>query len=735
MAELDPSPLSLATHGSSHFVRFYKDDSLLLDEVAPFVHQALAAGGASIVIATAEHLAALRRRLARLQAEPGGSDPGARLVTRDADQTLSSFMLDDWPDATLFDATVGQLVRELEVGSATIHAFGEMVALLCERGNYSAAVRLEELWNELARRNRFTLFCAYPWSQFPNAAMAETFRHVCALHDHAAHCAAEVPPSHNPEQRLLELEQQALSLSAEIARRRAAESALAQRERELADFVENAAESIHQVGADGTILWANQAELRLLGYRWEEYVGHHIADFHVDAPVIADILARLKAGDTVRDMPARLRCKDGGIKHVLISSNGHFEDGTLRYTRCFTRDATERHQRDEAQAQREALMAELAASSRAKDEFLAMLGHELRNPLSPILTALEVIRRQGGHSVAHDIIGRQLTHLIRLVDDLLDVSRVNTGSIVLKTEALDLAQIIDKAVEMVAPLLDNRQHRFSVDVQGPLPVRGDHVRLVQIIANLLTNAARYTPPGGDIRLAASGDREHVYVSVVDNGIGIAADALPHVFDLFYQDRRTNTDRSAGGLGVGLALVNNLVGLHGGGIEARSAGPGQGSEFRVRLPRLTQAADAAPGGDTAQPASSVAQRKRILLVDDNLDAVSLMANLLELHGHDVQVFNEPLAALAHLDRFLPQIAVLDIGLPTMSGYALAGHIRQRLNGRPCRLFALTGYGQAIDRERAAPAGFEQHLVKPVRVEHLLGLIAADAPQAIADSRSS
>ncbi|MYN20592.1 PAS domain S-box protein, partial [Rugamonas sp. FT107W] len=585
MAELDPSPLSLATHGSSHFVRFYKDDSLLLDEVAPFVHQALAAGGASIVIATAEHLVALRRRLARLQAEAGGSDPGARLVTRDAEQTLSSFMLDDWPDAALFDATVGQLVRELAVHSATIHAFGEMVALLCERGNYSAAVRLEELWNELARRNRFTLFCAYPWSQFPNAAMADTFRHVCALHDHAAHCAAEAPPSHNPEQRLLELEQQALSLSAEVARRRAAESALAQRERELADFVENAAESIHQVGADGTILWANQAELRLLGYRWEEYVGHHIAAFHADAPVIEDILARLKAGDTVRDVPARLRCKDGGIKHVLISSNGHFEDGALRYTRCFTRDATERHQRDEAQAEREALMAELAASSRAKDEFLAMLGHELRNPLSPILTALEVIRRQGGHSVAHDIIGRQLTHLIRLVDDLLDVSRVNTGSIVLKTEALDLAQIIDKAVEMVAPLLDNRQHRFSVDVQGPLPVRGDHVRLVQIIANLLTNAARYTPPGGDIRLAASGDREHVYVSVVDNGIGIAADALPHVFDLFYQDRR-DTDRSTGGLGVGLALVNNLVGLHGGGVEARSAGPGQGSEFRLRLPRLT-----------------------------------------------------------------------------------------------------------------------------------------------------
>ncbi|MYM90150.1 PAS domain-containing protein, partial [Rugamonas sp. FT82W] len=717
MAELDPPPLSLATHGSSHFVRFYKDDSLLLDEVAPFVDAALAAGGASVVIATAEHLVALRRRLARLQAEAGRSDPGARLVMRDAEQTLSAFMQDDWPDARLFDATVGQLVRALAADSATIHAFGEMVALLCERGNYGAAVRLEELWNELARRNRFTLFCAYPWSQFPNAAMAETFRHVCALHDHAAHCTAEAPPSDNPEQRLLELEQQALSLGAEIARRRAAESALARRERELADFVENAAESMHQVGADGTILWANQAELRLLGYRWEEYVGHHIAGFHADAPVIEEILARLKAGGTVRDIPARLRCKDGGIKHVLISSNGHFEDGALRYTRCFTRDATERHQRDEAlaqrdrvlmeapigaalllgpdfvfhlanrkfcdmtlraglegarfadafaaldggeigrqlravyatgeafsanelclpiardgvreehffqvglqalravdgaiqgvimvlvdvdaqvgcrrevestHAQREALMAELAASSRAKDEFLAMLGHELRNPLSPILTALEVIRRQGGHSVAHDIIGRQLTHLIRLVDDLLDVSRVNTGSIVLKTEPLDLAQVIDKAVEMVAPLLDHRRHRFSKEVQGTLAVRGDHVRLVQIVANLLTNAARYTPPGGQIRLAAGGDHDHVCISVIDNGIGINADAIGHVFDLFYQDRR-NTDCAAGGLGVGLALVNNLVRLHGGSIEARSAGAGLGSEFHIRLPRLADSA--------------------------------------------------------------------------------------------------------------------------------------------------
>jgi PAS domain S-box-containing protein len=859
MAEVThPSPAS-SKHSDKHFVRFYKDDSLLLDEVTPFIDAALAGGGAGIVIATAGHLSALRDRLAVIQAARGTVHLPGRLVTRDATEALAGFMLDDWPDAALFDDTIGQLVRDLAEDSAPIHAFGEMVAILSGNGNYNAAIRLEELWNELAQRCRFTLFCAYPWSQFPNAELAETFRHVCALHDHAAPCAAEAAASpEDTQQRLLVLEQQARSLSAEIARRGAAESALAQRERELAHFIENAAEGIHQVGADGTILWANRAELRMLGYRWEEYIGHHIAEFHADPAVIETILARLKAGDTLCDVPVRLRCKDGAIKHALINSNGHFEQGVLRHTRCFTRDATERYQRDEAlaqrdrvlmeapvgtalllgedfvfhlanrqfcdmtlraglegtrfgdafpelaggeigrqlravyatgqpftaselgvdlvrdgvsemhyfqvglqalpavdgdtqgvimvlvdvgehvrcrreveaaHAQREVLVAELAAASRAKDEFLAMLGHELRNPLSPILTALEVMRLQGERSPAQDVIERQLAHMVRLIDDLLDISRVTNGNIVLQTEALELGKIFDKAVEMVSPLIAQRQHRFSMEVQPSLAVCGDQVRLVQIVGNLLTNAARYTPIGGDIRLTASGDQDSVYIAVRDNGIGISPDALAHVFDLFYQDRR-NADRSAGGLGIGLALVDNLVRLHGGSIAAHSGGPGQGSEFLVRLPRLAHQSDTAPAHDealgAAVDAADTPAGKRILLVDDNTDAVSLMAELLELYGHQVQVFNEPLAALEDIEQFQPQIAILDIGLPTMNGYALAESIRDRLAGRQCRLFALTGYGQSLDRERASAAGFEQHLIKPVHVEKIIDLIMSEEP---------
>jgi PAS domain S-box-containing protein len=345
----------------------------------------------------------------------------------------------------------------------------------------------------------------------------------------------------------------------------------------------NASEGIHKVAADGTILYANRAELDMLGYRWEDYVGRNVADFYVDRTVATRILDRLRGGEVLRDEPAQLRCRDGSRKHVLIYSNAHFDRGQLQYTRCFTRDATDRVERDR-------LIESLGQASRAKDEFLAMLGHELRNPLSPIVTALQLMRMRGDSATAREqaIIQRQVDHMVRLVDDLLDISRVTRGKITLKREPAHIGTVLAKAVEQASLLLEQHKHRLALDVEPALHGECDPVRLSQVVANLLTNAARYTPPGGDIRLHAHREQGELVIRVRDNGSGLAPDILPRLFEPFYQGPR-GIDRAEGGLGIGLALVRSIVELHGGTVQAFSEGRGRGSEFVVRLPWVACAA--------------------------------------------------------------------------------------------------------------------------------------------------
>jgi orotate phosphoribosyltransferase len=399
-------------HGKTgHFVRFYDDSELLLDEAASFLERALRARGRGIVIATGAHIDALRARLDVLERAEGRASPTPwDIMWFDAETTLSRIMAGGWPDRARFEYEVGRVMAEACAGGASVHAFGEMVALLCARGRYDAALHLERLWNELARKLDFSLFCAYPWVLFPSSAVAHVFRQVCSEHDHAcADAAAPLPPGQSVDISLMRLEQKVHALQAEAARRRLAEKTLLQREREFADFVENAAEGLHQIGADGTILWANRAELQMLGYRWEEYVGHHIAAFHADATVIDGILARLAAGETVMDEPARLRCKDGSIRHVVIRSNACFENGLLRYTRGFTRDATEQvrslREIEHARNRHAELAGALAAVGRAEDDFLVMLGRTLRG-------ALRVAQGE-------PFIERRLRRVVRLVDGRL----------------------------------------------------------------------------------------------------------------------------------------------------------------------------------------------------------------------------------------------------------------------------------------------------------------------------
>jgi signal transduction histidine kinase/ActR/RegA family two-component response regulator len=381
-------------------------------------------------------------------------------------------------------------------------------------------------------------------------------------------------------------------------------------------------------------------------------------------------------------------------------------------------------ERDEHLARAEAARAEAETASRAKDEFLAMLGHELRNPLSPIVTALELLELRGqAESREVVIIRRQVQHMVRLVDDLLDVSRITRGKVHLEKQAVEIAVVVARAVEMASPLLEQRQHALAVDVPAAgLEVYGDADRLAQVAANLLTNAARYTPPGGSIRVRGYVEDGEIVLSVRDNGQGLSAELLPRVFNLFVQGPRS-ADRQEGGLGVGLTLVRSLVAMHGGRVEAQSDGPGKGSTFLVRLPPLAQVQ--AARASTAEPVATLprhsARAVRILLVDDNIDAVDLLTELFARNGHEVVSAHDGPAALAALERFTPEVAVLDIGLPVMDGYELAARIRDRLGRAAPAFVAVTGYGQEADQARSRAAGFSCHYVKPINLEALLAAV--------------
>lgn len=358
-------------------------------------------------------------------------------------------------------------------------------------------------------------------------------------------------------------------------------------------------------------------------------------------------------------------------------------------------------------------------ADRRKDEFLAILGHELRNPIAPIRTALQVARLRGAdpNSREHGIIERQVKHLERLVDDLLDVSRITRGKVELERERLDVADVVARAIDVASPLLEQKKHRLAVEVPRGLTVIGDQMRLVQVITNLLTNAAKYTYKGGDIRVAAVAQGDRLRLSVHDNGMGIDARLLPHVFDMFTQAPQT-IERSQGGLGLGLTIVRQIVEMHGGTVEARSDGPDQGSEFVVWLPIERQPA---PGDSPEDPPprdlSAVRGGRRVLVVDDNEDAATLLAEALTTLGNDVRVAGDGLQALEEAARFQPEVVCLDIGLPVLDGYEVAERLRREY-GQTMRIIAITGYGQDQDRARALAAGFDRHLVKPVDLDALI-----------------
>jgi PAS domain S-box-containing protein len=894
---LPSSRVAVGPH--QHSVQFYETDAFLVEAVANFIAAGLGAGEPAVIIATAAHREAFVDDLLAKGIDISRAVDQGTLVLLDAEDTLRSFIVQGMPDWGQFTRSVGGVLAAAAARTRgkPVRAYGEMVDVLWRSGQQVAAIRLEDMWNDLRNRegHEFSLMCAYVIDSFYKE---NGIRDVCASHSHVLLPERSRTAHIEKPDNVVETVR---SLIAEIARRTELEQALrdslcqlreaeeeARRSKDdLEEFLANAVVAIHRVDGDGIIRWANTAELDLLGYRAEDYVGHHIAEFHVDQHLIEDILARLRRGETLRDVEARVRTKSGDIRVLQISSNVQMRNSEFVATRCFSRDVTEqktaeRHSavlhritsalsralgaeeaaravvrevrrlvdapvgsvllldpaaaaidrifiegdhselfattlgaaqldtdmplceaartgklvwitgkdaigrryphlaflRTEAAAatwgavpllfegrtlgaigvrcaidrplggDEEAILlaigqqcgqaierarlhdatqrarAEAEQASRAKDEFLAILGHELRNPLSPILTAVQLMRLRGDVSSTREqnIIERQVNHLTHIVDDLLDISRVARGKVQLDKRAVNLASLVTKALEITTPLCEERRHRLDVIMpDDDIWLEADETRLRQVLTNVLSNAVKYTPPEGQIEIRVVPRAQRVAIHVKDNGHGIAPDLLPRIFDLFVQGNRSS-DRQLGGLGIGLALVRSLVNMHGGTVSAHSRGLGHGSEFVIDLPTIEVRRAPPPPSDGEFRLKNRVRvtARRILVVDDNEDAGALLGDVLRSIGHDVVVTIDGPRALEAVKHFVPEVGILDIGLPVMDGYELAAALRSRF-GPALRLMAVTGYGREQDRARALQCGFECHFVKPMSIQKVLAAI--------------
>jgi PAS domain S-box-containing protein len=637
-----------------------------------------------------------------------------------------------------------------------------------------------------------------------------------------------------------QLQQKARALEWEVQRRTMLERALAERDRELSDFVENAFEGLLKVGPEGRIFWANSACLELLGCTDAQCVGRSIEEFHLDPLDARKSLGRLLSGKTLHDHTTALRRSDGSVCHVRIAANALWDAGKLIHSRWFIRDITHEWLSDGARAHlaaivessddpiisktldgiirswnraaerlfgypaeeavgqhitllippervdeeanilerlrhgeriehfetvrvaksgrriavaltispicdatgaivgaskiardisgkkaaeeaQERTIAELRRAEEAlreadrrKDEFLAVLAHELRNPLAPIRYAVALAKKSGSESrrpQAQAIIERQVEHMSRLLDDLLDVSRITRGTLILRRSPVDLASAVSAAQEAARPLIEAKGHTLSLKLpKKPIRLVADPVRLAQVLANILINAAKYTDAGGRIELEAAREGRELLVAIRDNGIGISAEMMPRMFTLFAQAAPA-LERSEGGLGIGLSLVRGLVELHGGSVSAHSRGVGQGSKFVVRLPIGRGAARKSGDGSIRQPSAPTGPL-RLLVADDNCDAATSCAALLEASGHEVSIAHGGREALDLACRLEPDALLLDIGMPELNGYELAQRIRGTAWGRRAMLIAVTGWGQEEDKRRALAAGFDRHLTKPI-----------------------
>ncbi|HUQ28076.1 MAG TPA: PAS domain S-box protein [Usitatibacter sp.] len=509
-------------------------------------------------------------------------------------------------------------------------------------------------------------------------------------------------------------------ITRDLTERREQEERMRQSEERFRLLLEGVEDyAIYLLDPDGRVSSWNGGAQRIMGYTAGEIVGQSFERFYPPEDVVAGRpTAELRTAALNRraeDTGWRMR-KDGTRfwANVVVTAL-HDDEGRLRGFAKVTRDLSERKRIEDLEEQ-----------GRHLTEFLAMLAHELRNPLAPIRNALGIMALSPNLAPqaawSRDVIERQTTQLTRLVDDLLDVSRITRGKLSMHTATMDVNVAVQRAVEAARPLLDSRKHGLEVTLAPKaIVVNGDLTRVIQVLVNLLNNAAKYTPEGGRISVAVHSEAHDAVIRVTDNGIGIPPHMIEHVFDLFAQGERSLA-RTEGGLGIGLTLARRIVALHGGSIKARSAGASQGSEFVVRLPLLPDYAASLPALPDRKPGEPVRKRS-VVVVEDNADAAESMAMLLRAIGHDVRVQLDGTSALEEISARMPDVVLLDIGLPGLNGYEVARRLREHPGGEALRIYALTGYGQEDDRRRSLQAGFDGHLVKPVIPSDLFALVDA------------
>jgi PAS domain S-box-containing protein len=462
---------------------------------------------------------------------------------------------------------------------------------------------------------------------------------------------------------------------------------------------------------DGRIREVNDTFLQVTGYTREEILGRTVTELGLwlDPDQQEQGMKLLRAGTPIHDAEARFRMKNGEERVTVLAADVVMVEGQA----CVLTALTDITDRKRAKEEAEALAESLRAADRAKDAFLAMLGHELRNPLGTITNAVAALDKVGGSEISRNlvaVIGRQAGHLARLVDDLLDVARLTSGKIELRPQRVDLRALAAQCLEARARAGGEAEHSVTLGGEA-VHVHGDPTRLAQVLDNLVDNALKYTSPGGRVEIITELRRDQAVLRVRDSGIGMPAELVPHIFDLFTQAPQS-LERSHGGLGLGLALVKRLVELHEGSVSASSAGPGQGSEFTVTLPAMAEPADRSLAASGGARAGAKRVGRRVLVVEDSADARLGVQLLLEQAGHVVETAGDGPEGLAKLGQFHPDVALIDVGLPGMDGYELARLARSQPETRDIRLVAITGYGQEEDRQRALAAGFDLHVTKPV-----------------------
>ncbi|CAG9180340.1 PAS domain-containing hybrid sensor histidine kinase/response regulator [Cupriavidus pampae] len=506
-------------------------------------------------------------------------------------------------------------------------------------------------------------------------------------------------------------------ITRDMTDRRLAAEALRQSEETFRMLVESVKDyAIFMLDPDGHVMSWNSGASYIKGYRRDEIIGQHFSRFYpaddvrVGKPELELEIARREG--RVEDEGWRVR-KDGTLFWANVTITAIYDDtSTLRGFAKVTRDMSERKR-----------LEELERSGRRMNEFLATLSHELRNPLAPVRNALTVMRLRPGDLTANEkslgLIDRQVTHLTRLVDDLLDVGRIASGKIDLRRESIDACEVVALGIEAAQPALDAKSQTVSINADpGALPLFVDKTRVVQVIQNLLLNAAKFSPPASPIVISIHAQGRTLVIQIIDRGRGISRDSLDDIFNLFVQEDRPGSN-AQGGLGIGLSLCRSLVEMHGGSITAMSEGAGLGSTLTVRLP-MASSADSAERADDSGATGT--RPLRVLLVDDNRDAADSMAMLLEMSGHEVALAYDGMEAVHAAARIRPDVALIDLAMPGMDGFAVIHALRDMPALSETRYIALTGFGQASDRQQTQDAGFHAHLVKPVDLDKLLATIA-------------